>query len=83
MGIPLSLFVGLYAFGVLFILIMAGINVYHIAATGAIDLLSFAVSACLIILMVIVIAFTGIYLAGTDTSQILYIFGNTVGQSAF
>ena len=83
MGIPLTLFVGIYALGVLFILIMAGINIYHIIATGTIDLVSFAVSASIVILMVIIIAFTGIYLSGTDTSQVMYLFGSSTGAPAF
>lgn len=83
MGIPLSIFIGIYALGVLFIAIMAGINMYHIVATGTLNLVSFAVSVSLIVLMVVVLVLTGLYLAGIDTSQALYLFNNASSAPLF
>lgn len=73
--LPLSIFIIIYALFVLMTFVFALINIYHIVAGGTLNLLSFSVTAVVILLMVGVLASTGVYLSGIDLSQTTILFG--------
>lgn len=68
-SIPLSLFVLLYALFALVTLIFAFINIYHIVSTGTLTILSFGISALVVLLMLGIITITGIFIGALDLSQ--------------
>lgn len=82
-SIPLSFIIFLYALFVLLTLIFATINIYHLVSTGMLNLLSFSVSALVVLFMVAVIAITGIYLGTLDTAQAFVLFDTTPTQLGF
>jgi len=73
-SLPFSFFVILYALFVLVTLSFALINIYHIVATGTLSLLSFFVSALVVLLMLGVIIATSIFLGAIDLSQTFTLF---------
>lgn len=73
----LSIFVIIYAIFALITLIFAFINIYHIVNAGVLNMLSFSVSALTVLLMIGIIAITGIFVGGLDLSQ-----GATIFESA-
>lgn len=73
-SIPLSLFVILYALFALVTLMFAFINIYHIVSAGTLTVLSFGISALVVLLMIGIIAITGIFVGALDLSQSAVIF---------
>lgn len=73
-SIPLSAFVIIYALFALVTLMFAFINIYHIVSTGTLTVLSFGVSALVVLLMIGIIAMTGIFVSALDLSQGATIF---------
>lgn len=76
-SVPLSIFVIIYALFALVTLMFAFINIYHIVSTGTLTVLSFGVSALVVLLMIGIIAITGIFVGALDLSQGAIIFENT------
>lgn len=68
-SIPLSLFVIIYALFALVTLIFAFINIYHIVSTGTLTVLSFGISALVVLLMIAIVVITGIFVGALDLSQ--------------
>lgn len=68
-SIPISFFVLLYTLFALITLLFAFINIYHIVSTGTLTVLSFGVSALVVLLMIGIIAITGIFVGALDLSQ--------------
>lgn len=68
-SIPLSIFVLLYTLFALVTLIFAFINIYHIVTTGTLTVLSFGISALVVLLMLGIIVITGIFIGALDLSQ--------------
>lgn len=77
-SISLSFLVILYALFVLLTFVFAAINIYHLVSTGMLNLVSFSMSAIVVLLMFAVLGITGIYISTIDTSQALTLFGNTL-----
>lgn len=74
LSLPLSFFVIIYALFALVTLSFAFINIYHIVSTGTLTLLSFSLSAFVVLLMIGIIAVTGIFVGALDLSQGAVIF---------
>ena len=76
-SIPLSFFVIIYGLFALVTLIFAFINIYHIVNAGALNLLSFSVSALAALLMFGIIVITGIFVSSLNLGQAAVLFENT------
>lgn len=76
-SLSLSLFVIIYALFALVTLIFAFINIYHIVNAGALNLLSFSISALAVLLMAAIIALTGMFVGSLDLGQAAVLFENT------
>lgn len=74
LSIPLSLFIIIYALFALITLIFAFINIYHIVSAGALNLLSFSVSAIVVLGMVGIIVLTGMYVGILDVGSAAIFF---------
>ncbi len=77
LAIPLSLFVIIYALFTLATLIFAFINIYHIVNAGALNLLSFSISALSVLLLFGIIVMTGIFVNSLNLGQAAVLFENT------
>lgn len=75
-SLSLSLFVIIYALFALITLIFAFINIYHIVSAGTLNLLSFSVSAFAVLLMIAIIALTGMFVSSLDLGQAAVLFEN-------
>lgn len=73
----LSLFVIIYALFALITIIFAFINIYHIVNAGALNLLSFSISAFTVLLMTAIIALTGMFVSSINLDQGTILFENT------
>ena len=76
-SIPLSFFVIIYGLFALVTLIFAFINIYHIVSAGALNLLSFSVSALTVLLMFGIIVITGMFVSSLDLGPGAVLFENT------
>lgn len=77
-SVPLSIFVIIYALFALITLMFAFINIYHIVSAGTLTVLSFGISALVVLLMIGIIAITGIFVGALDLSQGAVIFEDSL-----
>jgi len=76
-SISLSLFAIIYAIATVLIFIFALLNIYHIVATGTLNLTSFSVTALVVLLMICVVVITGIFLGSADLTQNIVLLDNS------